>query len=313
MPRVESENTLFHYMQQHFTGRSRNNLKGLLARGQVMVDGKSVTKFDYPLSPGQLVEILKDAPQPRRKMPFPIIYEDAQLVVTNKPCGLLAVSSDTEKDRTAYHMLTAAMYGELETLTKYSMRRPTGRLHVVHRLDRDTSGLLIFAKSEEIKDVLQNNWDKMVFRRGYLAVVEGRVTLDEGRVHSWLKQNQALVMYSSKTPGNGQEAITDYKVLRRSKDYSLVELSLMTGRKNQIRVHMKELGHPIAGDKKYGAQRDPIKRMALHAFALTLTHPVTGETIALETPCPAEFEKMFAEKKPSDRPQSKPKKPTKLR
>ena len=297
MPRVESSDTLFHFMQQHFTGRSRNNLKGLLSRGQILVDGKPVTQFDHPLAPGQAVEILKEAPAPRRKMPFPIVYEDEYLIVINKPAGLLSVSTDAEKDKTAYHLLTAAMYGDLEKANKYTTRRPSGRLFVVHRLDRETSGLLIFAKSEDIKDALQSNWNESVSRRGYYALVEGQVPNEKGRMHSWLKQNQALVMYSSKTPGNGQEAITDYQVIRRSKDFSLLEVLLSTGRKNQIRVHMKDLGHPVTGDKKYGAQRDPIKRMGLHAFALTFKHPVTGESLALETPCPAEFERMSDEKR----------------
>ena len=295
MPRVEAPDALFHFLQTWMTGHSRNKLKGLLTRGQITVDGKSITQFDHPLLPGQMVEVLRDAPPPRRKLPFPLIYEDEHLIVINKPAGLLSVATDTEKEKTAHHMLAAALYGELEHVGKYGVRKPSGRLHIVHRLDRETSGLLLFAKSLEVKDALQNNWDGLVSRRGYLAVVEGCVPSDEGRLHSWLKQTKTLLVYSSHAPGSGQEAITDYKALRRSKQYSLMELTLKTGRKNQIRVHMKDLGYPVAGDKKYGSETNPLGRVCLHAFALTLRHPVTGKTLELETAFPAIFEKAFEE------------------
>ena len=163
----------------------------------------------------------------------------------------------------------------------------------MHRLDRDTSGIMMFAKSKEIQQKLQDNWNNVVTKRIYYAVVEGHVKNTEGEIVSCLKENKSLIVYSSKTPGDGQKAVTRYRVLKSNARYSLLEVALETGRKNQIRVHLQDMGHSIAGDKKYGATTDPLRRLALHAGILEFSHPITGECMHFETPVPAIFETLF--------------------
>ena len=163
----------------------------------------------------------------------------------------------------------------------------------MHRLDRDTSGIMMFAKSKEIQQKLQDNWENAVTKRIYYAVVEGHVKDAEGEIVSCLKENKSLMVYSSKTPGDGQKAVTRYRVLKSNARYSLLEVSLQTGRKNQIRVHLQNIGHSIAGDKKYGAATDPLGRLGLHAGILEFFHPATGKCMHFETPVPAVMEKLF--------------------
>jgi len=164
----------------------------------------------------------------------------------------------------------------------------------LHRLDRDTSGVMMFAKSEKIQQLLQNAWKEAVLERSYIAVVEGLVTKEEGTITSWLTESKAFIMYSSRTPNGGQKAVTHYQVLKKNKNYSLLEVKLETGRKNQIRVHMKDIGHSIIGDKKYGATKHPIGRLGLHARVLAFTHPVTGEEVRYETDIPKVFLSLFS-------------------
>jgi 23S rRNA pseudouridine1911/1915/1917 synthase len=210
------------------------------------------------------------------KKKLPIIHEDNDIIVIDKPAGLLSVSTDRESENTAFRCMNDYM------------RAKRGRVWIVHRLDRDTSGIMLFAKSERVKLALQENWENS--KRGYVAVVEGRVKIPARRITSWLNQTKALVVYSSDSADSskrgGKLAITDYRVLKTSAKYSLLELNLITGRKNQIRVHMKDIGHPIAGDKKYGAVTNPLGRLGLHASALTVTHPATGKEMTFESPVP---------------------------
>ena len=161
---------------------------------------------------------------------------------------------------------------------------PKNLIFIVHRLDRDTSGLMMFAKSKKVQEVLQKDWNNAIIERSYVVVVEGTVEKAEGTVTSWLKENKALVMYSSQTPDDGQKAVTHYKVLKTDKQFSLLEVKLETGRKNQIRVHMKDMGYPVTGDKKYGAKLNPIGQMGLHARVLSFKHPSSGKTLRFDTP-----------------------------
>ncbi|MPM46628.1 tRNA pseudouridine synthase C [bioreactor metagenome] len=202
-----------------------------------------------------------------------IIYEDKVLLAVNKPAGLLSVATDTEKERTAYRLLKPGR---------------EGRLFVVHRLDRDTSGVLLFAKSQEIKDALQKNWEETALLREYLAVCEGVFTEKKGRCDTILRENSVHQVYSVSS-GEGKRAITNYEVLRENGRWSLVRITLETGRKNQIRVHMRELGHPVAGDKKYGASGNPLGRLGLHASRLDILHPITHSPISLT----AKYDKRF--------------------
>lgn len=268
-----------------FGGKSRNYVKALLRRGQVLVNGTRVIQFNAPLMPGARVEVLLSAPS-RITLPFPLIYEDEDFIVIDKPAGVLSISTDTEKECTAYHILTDYVRG----------RNPGSRLFVVHRLDRETSGLLLFVKNEALKRTLQENWLRLAALRGYLAVVEGRVDEPNGTVKSWLKQTKTLLVYSSFREGDGKEAVTNYQPIHSGVAYSLLNLSLQTGRKNQIRVHMKDIGHPVAGDRKYGAKTDPMKRLGLHAHLLTLHHPLTGREMKFESAMPQVFSSLLQDK-----------------
>ncbi len=268
------------FMLNKISGKSRNNIKSILSHREVTVDGSVVTQFDYNLQPGQMVCIDKSA---RNETKFEalreIIFEDDDFIVINKPSGLVSVATDNEQDNTAYSIIN-----------DYVKQKKTGnRIYVIHRLDRETSGVLIFSKNEKIKLALQAEWSSLVTDRCYSAVVEGVLKEKNGRIKTWLKQTKTLLVYSSSKAGDGLEAVTNYRVIRENEKYSLLDIHLETGRKNQIRVHMKELGHSVVGDKKYGAQTNPLKRLALHACRLEFVHPFSGIKMIFEAPVPAEF------------------------
>jgi 23S rRNA pseudouridine1911/1915/1917 synthase len=249
-----------------------------------MIQNRVVTRFDYPLTPGMDVIILKKKPaQMVTPKKMNLLYEDEHLLVIEKSAGLLSVATAKENEETAFSIL--------KRYVKKSHHR--AELYIVHRLDRDTSGIMMFAKTKEIQQKLQDNWENAVTKRIYYAVVEGHVNNAEGEIVSCLKENKALMMYSSNTPGDGQKAVTRYRVLKSNARYSLLEVSLQTGRKNQIRVHLQDIGHSIAGDKKYGAATDPLGRLGLHAGILEFFHPATGKCMYFETPIPDVLEKIF--------------------
>ncbi len=200
----------------------------------------------------------------------------------HKPAGLLSVVTDTQAARTAYRL----------TADYIKARDPRQRLFVVHRLDRDTSGVLLFAKDPALKNALQEHWNALVKQRGYWAIVEGEDIPDNGICRSALTENRAHKVYSSRD-GAGREAVTRYRVLARQKGYALLGVELDTGRKNQIRVHLSELGHPVAGDEKYGAASDPLRRLALHAWRLSITHPDTKKELSFTATPPEGFQRMF--------------------
>ena len=212
-----------------------------------------------------------------------IVYEDNELIVIDKASGLLSMASETEKVKTAYSMLS-------EYVKRFD---PKNLIFIIHRLDRDTSGLMMFAKSKRVQEILQKDWNESIIERSYIAVVEGTVEKTEGTITSWLKENKAMVMYSSQIPDDGMKAITHYKVLKADKGFSLLEVKLETGRKNQIRIHMKDLGFPVTGDKKYGAKLNPVGQMGLHARVLAFKHPMTGKAMRFDIPIPAKFQKLF--------------------
>lgn len=286
---VERAALLLPFLLERVKGKSRNNVKSLLTRGQVLVDGIAVTRHDCPLAPGQSVTV--EGPSGvYSHLPFPVIFEDEHLLVIDKPAGLLSVATDEEKEATAYHQVTDYM----------REKQPAGRVFIVHRLDRDTSGVLLFAKDEATKRAYQDSWDSLVVRRGYVAVTEGVPQEREGTVRSWLQETKGHMVYSG-NGRDGKEAITHYRVRGGNRRYALVELGIDTGRKNQIRVHMKDLGCPVAGDKKYGARTNPLGRLALHASELVLRHPETGVETRYFAPIPAGFRTFL-------RPERNPKK-----
>ena len=249
--------------------KSRNAVKGILSRGQVSVNGVPTTKHDMSLQVSDVIEILTNqaAKNDSELLGLSIMYEDSDIIVIDKEAGVLSMSAKDKKEATAF--------SELSTYVRKANRG--NRVFIVHRLDRDTSGVMVFAKSEEVKKQMQDNWEDAVQERGYIALVEGNLRKESGEIVSWLKETRTFKVYSNPTDNGGQKAITHYKRLQGNAQYSLVELKLRTGRKNQIRVHMEEIGHPVVGDKKYGASSNPIKRLGLHAVRLTLTHPVTRE------------------------------------
>lgn len=282
--KVTEPSQLMNFLVTKFPEKSRTTIKSLLAHKQVSVDDMMTTQFDFPLKRGQTVFInKKKSTEKPRFRDLRIVHEDADLIVIDKASGLLSMASETEKQKTAYSMLS-----------EYVKRsNPRNLIFIVHRLDRETSGLMMFAKSKKIQELLQKDWNEAIIERSYIAVVEGSMENTEGTVTSWLKENKALMMYSSQTPDDGQKAVTHYKVLKANKQFSLLEVKLETGRKNQIRVHMKDLGYPVAGDKKYGAKLNPVGQMGLHARVLAFKHPVTKRPMRFDTPIPLKFQKLF--------------------
>ncbi|MEG0693664.1 MAG: RluA family pseudouridine synthase [Oscillospiraceae bacterium] len=277
---VEQEIGLLEFLLIKLTKQSRNNVKSLLSHREILVNGKVITKYDYVLKEGQKVEVNWSLARDNgKKSLLDIIYEDSEIIVINKPAGLLSIATNKEDIRTAYHML----------MEYVRIDNPKNRIFVVHRLDRDTSGIMVAAKNEKIKLLLQENWADIILKRGYVALVEGKLESPKGTVRSWLRETQTHFMYSSATEGDGQEAITDYEVVSENEEYSLVDVRLQTGRKNQIRVHMKDMGHSIAGDKKYGGQTNPLGRLCLHAYILEVKHPVTRKIMCFETEIPRKF------------------------
>lgn len=281
---VTEPGELMKFLMEKLPAMARNNIKSLLAHHQVMVDEKVVTQYNHPLKAGQEVivdwSLVRDEGHSRG---LKILYEDTDLIVIDKPAGLLSMASDKEKIYTAYHQLTDYV----------RQTNPDARIFIVHRLDRDTSGVMLFSKNEESKHKLQENWTDMVLDRAYVALVEGKVEKKAGIIKSWLKETKTRMMYSSSIREDGLEAVTHYHVLQATPKYSLLELRLETGRKNQIRVHMKDMGHSIAGDKKYGAATNPLGRLGLHAHILAFKHPVTGELMRFETEVPKKFSRLL--------------------
>lgn len=274
---------LLDFLMKAKDGISRSTAKSLLSKRQVYVDNVITTQYNYPLKRGAKIQISKDKGKKEfRSSLLKIVYEDAYIIVIEKRAGLLTIGTDKQKERTAHSILNEYV--------QRSARQ--NRVYVVHRLDRDTSGLLIFAKDEKTKFTLQDHWEKMVKDRRYVAVLSGELENDRGTITSWLKDNKMYITYSSMSDNGGDKAITHYKTIKRANGYSLVELELETGKKNQIRVHMQDLKHPVLGDVKYGDGNSPIGRLALHAFKLSFRHPVTNEIMEFETPYPAAFKKL---------------------
>ncbi len=263
--------------------RKRTTVKDYLKHRQVMVNGVVTTQFDLALNPGDNVAVNTSREfQTLRNPRLSIVYEDDDIIVVNKGYGLLSVGTDKIKTGTAYSILR-------DYLKRVD---PRNKLFIVHRLDQHTSGLMMFAKNVKAKEAMQHNWNNMVLERRYVCVVEGKLDPPEGEIRSYLAENSQHEVYSTDDPNAGQLAVTRYRTLRSANGYSLVEVQLETGRKNQIRVHMKDLGHPIAGDRKYGAKTSPIHRLALHAMTLRFAHPESRTDMNFSTPVPPPFAKM---------------------
>lgn len=275
---------LMEFLMAKMPGRSRSKIKFLLGNKQVLVDGQAISQFNHPLVPGQIIEISKGRVQPEKKSnEFTIVFEDDHLIVIEKQSGLLSIATDKEKRATAYSLLS-------DHVKKQNI---DNKIFVVHRLDRETSGLMLFAKREEVKRQLQDSWNDTIIERSYIAVVEGTVEKPEGVITSYLVEGKTFKVHSSQDPKRGKKAVTNYKLLKKNKGYSLLKVNLETGRKNQIRVHLQDIGHCIVGDKKYGASGSPLKRLGLHAQQLSFIHPTSGEKLDFETKIPNVFLRLF--------------------
>lgn len=262
---------------------SKSKIKATLQGHGIKVDGKQVTQFDYPLEPGMKVSVSRSKKNNTFKSRYvDIIYEDKWIVVVDKKPGILSMAAGHR---------SLNVKSVLDDYFKRTRQRCTA--HVVHRLDRDTSGLMIYAKDIKTEQLLEQDWHKTVFDRRYVAVVSGEMENDGGTVANWLKDNSAYITFSSPVDNGGKYAVTHYHTLRRTTEHSLVEFRLETGRKNQIRVHTADLGHPVCGDVKYGNGDDPLHRLCLHAFVLCFYHPVTGKPLEFSTPIPASFRSLF--------------------
>lgn len=281
---VKEPEELMKFLIVRLPHKNRNNIKTMLKKREVLVDGKAVTQFNHILRPGQKVEIsTSPAPRARQMHGLIVVYEDCDLIVINKNAGLLSMATDKEKRNTVYSMLSGYVKEDDKN----------NKIFIVHRLDRETSGLMMFAKSQEMQELLQESWKQTISERSYLAVIDGRLDPPQGTVSSYLYESTALIVYSGQDPEKGQKAITNYATLKSNDLYSLLKVNLETGRKNQIRVHMKDLDHPIVGDKKYGSKSNPIGRLGLHAWVLAFTHPRTNEKLRFETSIPGSFLKLF--------------------
>lgn len=280
---VSTPSALLPFLIEAMPDQKRTTVKELLAHDQIAVNGIPVRQFDTPIPEADEVKVNFTRPWHMfRHRRMQLVYEDDDIIVVNKGYGLLSMGTDKIHEGTAYSILRDYV----------KWHDPRNKIFIVHRLDRDTSGLMVFAKNEKAKETLQHNWNNMVLRRTYVAVVEGCVEQTEGMVKSYLAENSQYEVYSTDNPQEGKLAVTRFQTLKSTPNFSLLEVELDTGRKNQIRVHMKDLGHPISGDRKYGASASPIHRLALHARTLRFVHPVTRRQMDFTTPVPASFNKL---------------------
>ena len=281
---VKAASTLLPYLFENWPDMKRTRIKQWLKYGSVRVNSQAVTRHDHPLEPGDKVTIKVERAPRTKAAPMPaglkIVYEDEAIIVLDKGAGWLTVATDSGKGRTAYAALT-------DHVRATDARN---RVWIVHRLDRDTSGLIVFAKTEPFKRILQRNWHQ--FDKTYLAVAEGIIKRDSGTLRCHLNEEFSLRVRSVPPDEDTREAITHFKVLKRSQNTTLVELKLETGRRHQIRVHLSDMGHPIVGDKPYGAVTDPAKRLALHSSELHFTHPETGDKMDFVLPLPDSLAKL---------------------
>ena len=277
--KVNNDTTLLSFLLEQ-TSKKRNELKNLLKFERIYVDGHIQTHYAYPLKKGQIVSIGKK----KAELPFPIVYEDQEIIVIDKPCGLLSEATDKESQKTAYMII------------KTYLSKKKEKIFLVHRLDQYTSGLLMFVKSQKLYDLLTHHWNQYVKTRGYVAIVEGHMKKTHGTIDNYLSESKTQNIYIT-NKRHGKRAITHYRVIASSSQYSLLEIYLDTGRKNQIRVHLSSLHHPIVGDDKYGASCNPIKRLGLHAHELMFIHPLTQREMRFVSPTPQVFESLFKKRK----------------
>ncbi|MCQ2290165.1 MAG: RluA family pseudouridine synthase [Muribaculaceae bacterium] len=284
------EMPLLDFVMKKLDGISRSKAKAILAGGGVLVDKKTQTRHDFIVQPDSLVEISKHPGGTRTRFDFSkyftVVYEDPDVIVVEKADEVLSMG-------VGHNSLNMK-----DLLDRYFVEtHQRCHAHVVHRLDTRTSGLMVYAKSIEAQQLMTADWHKTVIDRRYVAVVEGYMEKEEGHVESWLKDTPSMKIVSSRTNNGGKWASTDWRLIKQNDHFALLELHLHTGRKNQIRVHMQVLHHPIVGDYKYGSHVDGARRLCLHAFRLAFYQPTTGEALHFETPFPDYFLSFFRERR----------------
>ena len=270
--KVKNDDTLLHYLITN-TSKKRNDIKNALKYKKVFVNGEIVTQFDYLIHINDQIEIRSS-----NTSSIDIIYEDDEFIVINKPCGLLSERTHNESTKTAFNYVNEYLKKKRE------------KAYLVHRLDQYTSGVLMFVKKKNLYDLMTHHWNDLVLDRNYIGVVEGTLK-DEGHIETYLYESSSQLVKVSKD--KGKKAITNYKVLKSNKHYSLLDIHILTGRKNQIRVHMSYIHHPIIGDDKYGHKSSPIKRLGLHANSFTFKHPINHKKYTFKTDIPNEFNQLF--------------------
>ncbi len=273
---VEKDCELLEYLYNHLD-MPKKRIKQYLTHGSIFVNNNKTTQYNYLLKPGMSIIIHTDSKN-KKEFPFEILMEDKHILVVNKPSGLLTIATNKEKEKTLYHMV------------REYLKEKNERVFIVHRLDKDTSGIVLFAKDEKTKNQLQENWNEYVFLREYVAIVEGNLSKKEDRVIQNLKETSTNLVYVTKKD-DGKEAITNYKVIKENDKYSMVSIQIETGRKNQIRVAFQSLKHPILGDRKYGDPKGKENRLYLHANRLKFYYPDIKKDILIETSIPTEFKK----------------------
>ena len=276
---VKNDGELLDYLVNNID-MPRKKIKEYLTHGSIYVNNNRTTKYNYPVYSGNTI-IIDTKSKNKVILPFEILFEDDHIIVVNKPSGLLTIATDNEKYNTLYHIVRNYLVS----------KNKNNRIFIVHRLDKDTSGVIIFAKDERTKNMLQDNWNDYVKLREYICVVHGKLEEKDNKIVNYLAETKTKLVYTT-TKDLGVEAITNYEVVKENKEYSLVKVVIETGRRNQIRVTFKELGNPIVGDKTYGI-KDNGKRLFLHADKLKLYYPVIGKDILFESKIPAEFKKIM--------------------
>jgi len=281
---VTKDTELLKFLLEIIKDKSRNKIKAMLSHKQFTVGKEIITQYNHELKKGDEVTINWDGAFKKEKYEgVKIIFEDDDIIVIDKKSGLLSIGSAKEKRQTAYRVITHHI----------QQVNPVARLFVVHRLDREASGLMVFAKNKQAQVDLKGSWEHTFQKNLYLAVTEGTIEEDTLSISSYLNESKALIVYSGNNPKVGKKAITNYNVIKKNEFFTLLEATQETERKNQLRVHLKSIGHPIIGDKKYEAKQNPINRTAIHLRKINFIHPATNEKMEFETKVPDDFLRIF--------------------
>ena len=276
---VKKESELLKYLYENLD-MPKKRIKQYLTHGSIFVNNNKITNYNYKILPGMNI-VINTANKNTKELPFDILFEDDHIIVVNKPSGLLTIATPKEKEKTLYHIVREYLRS----------KNRNAKIFIVHRLDKETSGIVILAKEETIKKKLQENWNEIVKLREYTAIVHGVLLKKEDKIVQKLKETKTGLVYPTKSP-DGKEAITNYKVIKENKTYSMLSIKIETGRKNQIRVAFNTINHPIVGDKKYN-NKEKETRLYLHANRLKIYYPEIKKDILFETTIPNEFKKIM--------------------